>query len=361
MINNERLLNTFLELVRFDNPSGEEAAIVAHLRTLLTGLGLEAEQDAVHNLLLRLPGEGEPILLNAHTDSVRPCVGVRPVVADGVVRSSGDTVLGADDLAGVAAIVEGVRSVLESGLPHRAAEILFTAQEEIGLKGAAAFDYSRLRARSGFTLDSTGNLGGICLGAPSQDNLHVVVIGKAAHAGVEPERGVSALQVAAEAIMAMPLGRIDAETTANFGIVRGGEATNIVMPRLELWGEARSHNPQKLDRQSQTMKKVLQETAARNRAEVQVTITRRYEAYRLAEDEPVVQQAMQALSRLDIRPYTFISGGGSDANIFCQHGLRVANLSIGYREIHSVNEHIAIADLQQAAQVVRQLLLHTSV
>src|SRR5439155_26138874 len=140
MIDRDRLLQTFLDLVRIDNPSREEAAIAAHVRGLLEGMGLSVEEDSLHNLLARVPGEGEPILLNAHMDSVAPCRGVRPIVADGFVRSSGDTVLGADDRAGVAAILEGVRATLEWGQPHRAAEILFTVQEEIGLRGAAAFD-----------------------------------------------------------------------------------------------------------------------------------------------------------------------------------------------------------------------------
>ncbi|MCU0492944.1 MAG: M20/M25/M40 family metallo-hydrolase [Chloroflexaceae bacterium] len=352
----KRLLDTFLELVRFDNPSGEEAVIVAHLRQQFAAMGLETQQDAMHNLLVRLPGEGEPILLNAHTDSVKPCTNVRPVVADGVVRSSGDTVLGADDLAGVAAILEAVRSLRESGGRHRAAELLFTSQEEVGLRGAAAFDYSWLRARHGFVFDVNGEIGGICLGAPAQDSLHALITGKAAHAGVEPEKGISAIQVAAAAIGAMPLGRIDEETTANIGIIRGGEATNIVTPQVELWGEARSHTMAKLAAQSQAMVETLQRTAETWGAQVDTTVTRRYDSYRLSLDEPVVQEAMAVLQQLGVKPYTFISGGGSDANIFCGHGLRIANLSVNYRDIHSVNEHLAIADLETLTRLAEELL-----
>src|SRR5512138_367198 len=163
MINQERLLATFLDLVRIDNPSRGEAAIAAHIRGLLEAIGLAVEEDSMHNLLARVPGQDEPLLLNAHMDSVAPCHGVRPIVADGVVRSSGDTVLGADDLAGVAAIVEGVRSTLERGGAHRAAELLITVQEEIGLAGAAGFDASKLRGREGVTFDSGGDFGGITL------------------------------------------------------------------------------------------------------------------------------------------------------------------------------------------------------
>src|SRR5262245_14361947 len=227
MINQDRLLHTFLDLVQIDNPSGEESVIAAYVRGLLEGLGLTVEEDHHHNLLAHVPGEGMPLLFNAHMDSVTPCRGVRPVVADGFVRSSGDTVLGADDLAGVAAIIEGVRATIEGGAPHQAAEILFTVQEEIGLYGAAGFDTSTLKAREGFTPDAGGEFGGITLGAPSQDGLHILVQGRAAHAGIAPEQGINAIVVAGRALATMPLGRIDAETTANIGRIKGGEATNI--------------------------------------------------------------------------------------------------------------------------------------
>lgn len=352
----ERVLHTFLDLVAFDNPSGQETAVVAYLRRELEALGLAVEQDASLNLLARLPGAGTPLLLNAHTDCVVPCVGVRPVVVNGVVRSSGDTVLGADDLAGVAAILEGVRRILEGGKPHRAAELLFTAQEEVGLRGAAAFDYRLLHAREGIALDALGDPGGICLGAPSQNNLGAVVLGKAAHAGVEPEKGINAIRVAAEAIAAMPLGRIDAETTANIGMIRGGQATNIVPDRVELQGEIRSHDAAKLEAQAQAMVAALTVAAERYGAQLEVNMSASYHGYRLDEHEPIVQTAAAAWQRLGVTPFTFISGGGSDANVFYQHGLHVANLSIGYRAIHTVDEHIAVVDLERAAQLIAVVL-----
>jgi tripeptide aminopeptidase len=352
----ERLLNTFLDLVRIDNPSGQETDVVQYIRRTLEPLGLSFEQDEHLNLVARLPGEGEPLLINAHTDCVAPCVGVRPVVEDGIIRSSGDTVLGADDLAGVAAILEGVRRVRESGGTHRAAELLFTSQEEIGLRGAAVFDYSRLQASMGVTLDSTGAIGGMCMGGPSQDSLIAVILGKAAHAGLEPEAGINAIRVAAEAIAAMPLGRIDAETTANVGVIQGGAATNIIPERAELHGEARSHNQASLDAQIEAMSRALNEAAERHGATLELTISHPYRTYRLKDDEPVVQYVMTTFKRLDIEPYTYISGGGSDVNIFAQHGIRVVNVSLGYQAIHTLNEHMAVADLERAAQFVTALL-----
>jgi tripeptide aminopeptidase len=356
MINEHRLLETFLDLVRIDNPSGEEAAIAAHVRGLLEAMGLTVEEDGIHNLLARVPGEGEPLLLNAHMDSVAPCRGVRPSVADGIIRSSGDTVLGADDLAGVAAILEGVRATLDRGAPHRAAEILFTVQEEVGLRGAAAFDTAKLHAREGFTLDSGGDFGRITVGAPSQDSLHAVVIGRAAHAGVVPEQGINAIVVAGKALADMPLGRIDHETTANIGIIKGGEATNIVPPQVELWGEARSHDQDKLVEQIRAMVAALENAAREHGASVRVEVTHKYDAYRLAKDAPIVQHAVAFLLEMGVEPLLEISGGGSDVNIFARRGLNVANLSVGYRAIHSTEEHIAVADLVRSADLVVRLL-----
>jgi tripeptide aminopeptidase len=356
MINPDRLLATFLDLVKIDNPSGGEAAIATHVRGLFEALGLEVEEDAVHNLLARVPGQGEPLLLNAHMDSVAPCHGVRPLVADGLVRSSGDTVLGADDLAGVAAIVEGVRATLERGGPHRAAELLLTVQEEVGLLGAAAFDTHKLRAREGVTLDSGGDFGGITIGAPSQDSLHAIVTGRAAHAGVAPERGLNAIVVAARALAAMPLGRIDEETTANVGIIRGGEATNIVPERVELWGEARSHSRDKLAAQVRAMVTALESAASAAGGSVQVTVTHKYDSYRFAEDLPIIGRIVAALGTIGYQPTFQISGGGSDVNILAQRGIQIANVSVGYREIHSTGEYIAIADLQRSAELVARLL-----
>lgn len=356
MIDEDRLLETFLGLVRIDNPSGEEAAIAAHIRGLLEAIGLSVEEDALHNLLARVPGEGAPLLLNAHMDSVAPCRGVCPIVADGVVRASGDTVLGADDLAGVAAILEGVRATLERGAPHRAAEILFTVQEEVGLRGAAAFDTGKLRAREGFTLDSGGDFGTITIGAPAQDSLYALVTGRAAHAGLVPEQGINAIVVAARALAAMPLGRIDEETTANIGIIKGGNATNIVPERVELWGEARSHDQTKLVDQVQAMTAALEEATRAHGGSVQIDITHKYDAYRFAEDLPVVQRAGAALRAMGLEPQHHISGGGSDVNILAQRNLSVANLSVGYRAIHSTDEHIAVADLVRAAELVVRLL-----
>ena len=357
MIDTDRLVQTFLSLSRIDNPSKQEAAMVAEVMRRLTALGLEPTQDSKGNVIAVLAGEGEPLLFNAHLDSVNPAVGKAPVMDGDIIRSSGDTVLGADDLAGVAAILEGVQSAMSKGTGVRAAEIVFTVEEEIGLFGARELDYSRLRSRMGVALDLNGAVGGICVSAPAQASITAVVHGKAAHAGVAPEQGIDAIRVAAQAIAAMPLGRIDEETTANIGIISGGTARNIVPDRVELTAEARSRDESKLDRQIEAMHTALTEAVEQHGARLDWTVNRAYGPLRIADDAPIVERCRAALASLGIPARLEATGGGSDVNIFNMHGIEAVNLSIGYREIHSTAEHIAIADLADAARLVEALLV----
>lgn len=357
MINEARLLATFTELVEVDNPSGQEAAMARRVMGLLQAEGLTPVQDAKGNIITVVPGAGAPLLLSAHLDSVAPATGKRAVVRDGVVYSAGDTVLGADDLAGLAAILEAVRAVRSNGAQHRAAELVFTVEEEVGLKGARGLDWSKITAKEGVALDLNGDVGGICVSAPAQDTLRVTVIGKAAHAGVAPENGINAILVAAEAITHMPLGRIDRETTANIGTIKGGLAKNIVPDRVELLGEARSRDEAKLQAQTAAMQRAFQEAAAKYGAQVEIVVTREYGALQMAHDAPIVQLCQQAAKRAGLTPKLIETGGGSDVNIYNMHGISAVNLSVGYREIHSTKEHIAVEDLVKAARLIEALLV----
>jgi len=356
MITTDRLVQTFTTLVQIDNPSGQEQvmanALVAHLRLL----GLEPEQDEKGNIVANVPGDGEPLLLSAHMDSVAPAVGKQPVVDGNVIRSAGDTVLGADDLAGVSAILEAVQAVQEQGNGHRAAQLVFTVEEEVGLRGARALDYSKIVAKQGVALDLNGPVGNICIGAPAHDQITITFRGKAAHAGVAPEAGVSAIVVAADAIGNMPLGRIDQETTANIGTITGGAARNIVPEQAVLHAEARSRDEAKLDKQIAAMRQACEDAAQKHGATVEFVAERAYGVQRIAPDAAIVQLCQDAARRADLEPELVVTGGGSDVNIFNMHGIEAVNLSLGYKEIHSTNEHIAIADLEKAARFVHALL-----
>ncbi|MBM7846691.1 M20/M25/M40 family metallo-hydrolase [Herpetosiphon giganteus] len=356
-INQDRLLDTFFTLVRIDNPSGGEAAMAAHLIERCQALGLSCEQDAIGNVIARLAGAGAPLLLNAHMDSVAPCHGKEPVLRDGNIYSAGDTVLGADDLAGVTAFLEGVQAVIESGKQHRAIELVFTVQEETGLNGARALDYSKLQAKQGLAFDLNGDVGAICIGSPAHDSFTATITGVSAHAGVAPEKGISAIEVASHAIAAMPLGRLDDETTANIGSIQGGKANNIVPDVVVVKGEARSRNQAKLDAQWQTMRNALEQAAAKFGATVEIEHKQHYGPSVLAPDAAIVQLLNQAIRAIGLEPSLVVTGGGSDVSIISNNGIETANLAIGYENIHSVDEFIPVVQLQRAAQIVEQMLL----
>jgi tripeptide aminopeptidase len=356
MINETRLLETFLALVRIDSPSGEEEAMAQELEARLRQLGLTVELDPLQNLVARLPGQGGPCLLAAHMDTVMPGRGIKPAVRDGVVYSDGTTILGADDKAGVAAILEVLHTLSEQNLAHPAIEVVITVQEESGLLGAKGLDASRLQSKMGISLDCGGPAGAIVIAAPTQDSMFAVVHGKAAHAGAHPEQGINAIVVAAEAIHAMRLGRIDEETTANIGIIHGGTARNIVPDRVELTGEARSLQVAKLEAQTAGMVEALRSAARQHETTVDIEVTRAYDGYALTESDVIVSKLMAACLACGVEPSLVPSGGGSDANIFNAHGLQVVNTSMGAYDEHTTDEHVALADMATCARIVTHYL-----
>jgi len=351
-IDQGRLLDVFLHLVRIASPSGHEQEIAAYLWRYLEDLGIPMVSDETGNLYAYVDGEGSPLAFTAHMDTVTPCEGVVPVVADGIVRSDGTTILGADDKSGIAAILEVVATLRDGGGIHRPLDLLFTVQEEVGLVGAKAVEVERLRARMAIGLDAEGEQGTMVVSAPGQNSLDAVVHGKAAHAGVEPEKGINAIRVAAEAIAAMPLGRIDEETTANIGVISGGRATNIVPDRVELRGEARSRDAGKLAVQTDAMVTALERSADAAGAQVSVDVTRAYDGYRLDEDDPLIELVSAAMRSLGLVPRYKVTGGGSDANVFNARGMRTVQISTGMREVHTTNENIAVADMAAAAELL---------
>ncbi len=356
MINRDRLVSTFLELVRIDSPSGQEEEIARHLTAELRSLGLTVERDTTGNIIARLAEEGQPILLNAHMDTVQPGRGVKPVIEDGVIKSDGSTILGADDKSGVAVILEVLRVLVEQDLAHPPLEVALTVSEEKGLKGAKGLDLTRLRAQEGIVLDSGGEIGTIVISAPSQDKIRAVVHGKAAHAGVAPEKGINAILVAAEAIAAMPLGRIDEETTANLGRIQGGTATNIVPDQAEIEGEARSRDERKLEAQVQAMTEALKKAANRHGATVEIDVQRSYSTFKLSEEDGIVRRAVAAARTLGLTPALVPSGGGSDANIFNAAGITTINISAGMEKVHTKEEQVAVADMVKCAEFLLAIL-----
>lgn len=366
MSTTNRMIEEFLELVQVDSVSGKERCIADLLKRKLTALGLAVwEDDAgkkagaeAGNIIARLPGTGKgPILLlSAHMDTVEPGCGVKPVMADGIIRSSGDTVLGADDKAGIAAILEVLRLVREHELEHGGLEVAFTIWEEGGLFGAKNLDFSLLRARICFVLDSDGPPGAIVTVAPSHDRIGATIHGKAAHAGISPEEGINAIQVAAHAIAQMQLGRIDHETTSNIGIISGGKATNIVPDCVTLQGEARSLRAEKRLAQTRHICGAIEEAAARFGARAEILTETIYPDFSLTEESPPVQIAVAAARNLGLTPILEKTGGGSDANIFNSKGIAAAVLGIGMKQVHTTEEYITVANLLENARYLFEII-----
>lgn len=360
-IDRDRLIDLFLRLVRVDSPSGEEAAVAELAAGELAALGCNVERDAAGNVIARREGRGagaarEPLLLSAHMDTVQPGRGITPIIEGEVIRSDGTTILGADDKAGMAAILEALRVTHDADLPCRPVEVIFTVQEEIGLKGAKALDLSRFRARSAIVLDSDGPVGTIINEAPAQNSITVTVLGRAAHAGVAPEQGINAIQAAARGLATMRLGRIDAQTTANFGVIRGGTASNVVPERVELLGEARSRDEARLQEQTEHMVGALERAAAEMGARIEASVTRTYSALRVPADSALVQLVASAMRACGIEPQLRPTGGGSDANVLHAAGIPTLNLAVGFQNPHSVQERLSIMELARAGQVLAALL-----
>jgi tripeptide aminopeptidase len=356
-----RLQSLFLELIQIDSLSRREGRIAERLAAEMQELGADVVFDdagtkvggEVGNLIARLPGtvEAPALLLCAHMDTVSPGEGVKPVVDGDVIRTDGTTVLGGDDKSGVAIVCECVRVCRERGLRHPPLDVVFTICEEVGLQGAKHLDLRPIRARRGLVFDSDA-VGFAFTRAPGAKLIEVVVHGRAAHAGMAPERGVSAIKVAAEAIAAMRLGRLDAETTANLGRIEGGRATNIVPDEVHIRGEARSHDLARLDEQVAHMRACFEEAAARHPgARVEIAVHSQYEPMVVADDAPIMRLVNAAAARCGRTVTTAGMGGGCDANVLNRRGLEVVNLGTGMRDIHTTAEWLRVSDMVAAAEV----------
>lgn len=366
LVNKDRVIEDFLSLVRIDSESGQEGALRDFVRPRLEVLGMEVYEDAAGKILGGQSGNliawkdgdlpGPSIFLAAHMDTVVPGTGVNPVVEGGVVRSSGDTILGADDKAGIVAILEAMQVIKERGLSHPSLEVIFTVSEEQGLMGSKHLDFTRVRSKLGYVLDSDGQIGTIVVRGPTQNEFEITVLGKAAHAGMNPEEGLNAITLAAYAINHLNIGRIDEETTCNLGTIHGGRARNIVADRVVVKGEARSLSPAKLDALTQEIVAVFRENVEEKGGSCEVEVKHLYPMINLEPDEPVVQMAVRAAEAMGREPVLTRTGGGSDANIINGQGIRCANLGIGMKKVHTTEEYIKVESLVDNALYLLQII-----
>jgi tripeptide aminopeptidase len=362
-------LDLFTELAAIPSPPGEERAVADAVAAYLRDLALDVEEDgagaqvgsSIGNLFCRVEphgtnGGGMPLFLCAHLDTVPPEGPIEPVVEEDVVRNAGGTILGADNKAAVAVMLEAVRRVVAEGRRHAGIELVFTPKEEVGLLGAGAFDHTRLRASVGYVFDQAAPIGEVVLGAPTATAVLGRFHGRAAHAGMYPEEGRSAIAAAARAIADLRLGRLEEDTTANVGRIEGGTARNIVPEWCTVAAEARSHDERKLADVVQEMLDAFAFAASVEECEVETEVETSYRGYRFRRDDGAVALAARALSGAGYRPTFALSGGGADANVFNERGLTCVNLANGMAQIHTPDEHIAVADLEGMVQVTLALI-----
>ncbi len=361
-IDRERLAKTFTELCEISSPSREEKGVADYLKAVFATLGADAsyEDDSAAstgascgNLIFRFEGSSpaEPVFFACHMDTVQPGQGVQVVRNGDIFTSSGDTILGGDDKSGIAPLIELVTLLREHNVAHRTVELIFTTCEEIGLLGAKSIDYSQLRSQFGYALDSNG-IDKVIVGAPASNRIRIDVHGTAAHAGMNPEGGVSAFLVAAGALTKLRLGRLDNESTANIGIMKGGVATNIIPDHLMLQGEVRSHSISKLAAYTSEIESTFRQAAANwpvddesKRPSIAMKVESDYPAMKLSEDDTVIRTVKAAGQKLGREISMVIAGGGSDANIYNDHGLSTAIIATGMDKVHTTDECLDLNDM----------------
>lgn len=365
-MNKDRLTEQFLEIVQIDSESGAERQVADYLKNILTELELSGFEDDTReqtgygsgNLIYTLKGEENipAVAFMVHMDTVTPGVGVKPHIEDGYVYSDGTTILGSDDKAGVSAVIEAVKVLKEENIPHGDVEVIITVGEETGLVGAKALDIKNIKSKFGYAVDGTGQVGTIVNRAPSQTKIKAQIYGKKAHAGIEPEKGISAINLAAKAISKMELGRIDEETTANIGTIKGGQATNIVADHAEILAEVRSLSDEKLQAESEKIKTAFEETAKALGGSADVQVDLMYPSLHAKEDEAVITTAAEAVKNIGRQADIISLGGGSDGNIFHGQGVPTAILGVGYEYIHTTSERMPLEELYKMTDLIVEIV-----
>lgn len=368
MINENRMLNEFIELVSVPCPSKDEKAEAELIMRKLDELGIEYKMDNVNektggncgNIWAYIKGtvsDAPKLLFEAHMDSVAPTTGTKVVRKDGVLYSDGTTTLGGDDKVGVAGMLEAVRALKEDNVAHGDVQLLFTVSEEIGCLGVVHLDKSFIKADSGYCMDIGGAPGEITYAAPKLYDIYVTVKGKAAHAGIAPEEGVNAIMLAAEAMSKLPAyGRIDNETTFNIGMFNAGVGTNIVCPEAKFVIDMRSLNVAKLEELKDSTMKLIKETVEAGHGEVEFEVVEGCPAVELSQEHPCIQLAQKAAEKLGFPVEMKVTGGCSDGNYLCGYGLPCGLLATGMSNVHTTQEYLKEEDLYNTARWTYEII-----
>ena len=356
MVDQERLINSFSELVQIDSPSNEEEDVSKHLEDRLSRLGFQVERDAHGNVIASETGE-EPLLLSAHMDTVEPGRGIKPQVVGDRIESDGTTILGGDCKAGVAAILEALESTAQEGRSRRPVQVVLTRGEEIGLVGATNLDYSMIRAKESVVFDGNGPVNQITGSSPTYVAFDVTVKGRAAHAGVEPEKGLSAIRIASDIIAELPQGRLDEESTFNVGLISGGTVRNSVPAEVTFSGEFRSRNIETVDSLRMQVQATMEQARKRyGDAIIQEELEVLFHMYDLDPNDPVVRLVTRVMGDMGLSPNIQPSGGGTDANAMRLNGIDCVVVGMSTYGMHTVNEYVLIPDLMNTARFCERVM-----
>ncbi|MCH7737162.1 MAG: M20/M25/M40 family metallo-hydrolase [Chloroflexi bacterium] len=356
MINQERLVNALCELVKIDSPSDEEEDVARHLTERLETLGFSVARDAHGNLIASEEGDN-PLMLSAHMDTVEPGRSIKPQLDGDIIRSDGTTILGGDCKAGVAAILEALESAKEDDSPRRPVQVVFTRGEEIGLIGAANLDYSMIHCKEAVVFDGNGPVNTITGSSPTYMAFDITVTGRGAHAGVEPEKGISAIRIASEIINDLPNGRLDEESTFNVGLISGGTVRNAVPVEVTFGGEFRSRNTETVDLLGLQVTEALNKARAKyQEAIIKEEMEMLFQMYTLDPNEPVVRLVTDILKNMKLVPDIKPSGGGTDANQMRLNGIDCIVVGMSTNEMHTVNEYVVVPDLMATARLCQNLM-----
>ena len=358
MPNQERLVNDFSDLVRIDSPSGEEWDVALHLSDRLAGLGFQVGRDEHGNVIAREAGD-RPLLLSAHMDTVNPGRSIKPQVVGDRITSDGNTILGGDCKAGVAAILEALQTVRDEGRPRRPVQVVFTRGEEIGLVGASNLDFTMLSATEAVVFDGNGPVNTITGGSPTYMAFDIDIRGRGAHAGVEPEKGLSAIKIASDLIAQLPQGRMDDETTFNIATITGGTVRNAVPSEAKITGEFRSMNTESLELLRMQLLATIGKIRGRYaEAEITEKLEMMFQMYRLDPNEATAQLVTRVMRDMGLQPDIRPSGGGTDGNVFRLHGIESVVVGMATNQMHTIDEYVVIPDLLDTARFCEQLMTY---
>jgi len=368
-MNNHRIVDEFIELVKIPSPSKNERKMADALKRKLTDLGLEVYEDntgekiggTAGNIIAKLKGTvGKPLILSAHMDRVLGGDNICPIINEDKIVSSGDTILAADDISGVSAILEALRQLKESGKPHCDIEVVFTVSEEFLILGGRNLDFDKLSAKHSYCFDSPGHIGRIISGAPYMARLIIDIYGKRAHAGNEPEKGVNALKAAAKILAPLKEGRLDFETTSNFGVITAGEVTNIVCEKAQIIGEVRSRNKDKLLSYVEYVTKHCEKTLENEEAYCVVKFDPTFDGFSISKDDELITSLTSVMKEMNISPLIEEGGGGMDANFFNKNNIKSIGVATGYFKNHSPSEELYIKDLIASGNMIYKLIMKYS-